>query len=147
MADIEDLVPLYRGFMQHESVRPPEDAELRRRLAILLASDTDEVLIARTATGEALAYLQQRYYVSVWRPGSDAYVEDVFVVEDARGRRIGERLMEAAIERARSRGALRISLDCNERNLRGRRLYERLGFQNPNSAWDGGRQLYYSRPL
>jgi ribosomal protein S18 acetylase RimI-like enzyme len=147
VADIRDLLPLYCGFMRHEGVQPPNDVELSSRLADLLASESDEILIARSSDGMALAFLQQRFYLSVWRPGRDAYIEDVFVREEARGRRIGELLLLAALENARARGALRISLDCNERNARARRLYERLDFQNPNTAWAGGRQLHYSRPL
>jgi ribosomal protein S18 acetylase RimI-like enzyme len=143
--DVDDLIPLYCGFMLHEAVQPPAEAELRRRLVRLLASETDEVLIARAPDGGALGYLQQRYFYSVWRPDRDAYIEDVFVVEEARGRRVGELLVVQALERARAHGGARICLDTNERNARARRLYERLGFENANPAWDNGRQIYYSR--
>jgi len=44
------------------------------------------VLIAHSDEGEPLGYLQQRYFLAVWRPAYDAFVEDVFVVEAARGR-------------------------------------------------------------
>jgi ribosomal protein S18 acetylase RimI-like enzyme len=146
--DISDLLPLYCGFMRHEGADPPNDGELRRRLTRLIASENDEVLIARSINGSApVGYLQQRYYLSVWRADRDAFIEDVFVVEGARGRRVGERLIGKALAQARRRGAARICLDCNERNVRGRRLYERLGFQNGNTAWDSAPQLYYSRLL
>jgi ribosomal protein S18 acetylase RimI-like enzyme len=145
--DIEDLLPLYQGFMRHESVEPPSDVELSRRLARLVKSESDEVFIARLDTGAAVAYLQQRYFFSVWRPDVDAYIEDVFVIEALRGRGIGEQLLRRALETAQERPARRICLDCNEQNLRGRRLYERLGFLNTNPAWGDARQLYYSRPL
>jgi ribosomal protein S18 acetylase RimI-like enzyme len=145
--DIRDLLALYCGFMRHEGVDPPDGSELRRRLTRLLTSEVDEVLIARSGNGAPVGYLQQRYYLSVWRPDRDAFIEDVFVVEDCRGRRVGERLVDEAFSCARRRGAARICLDCNERNVRGRRLYERLGFQNGNPAWEGAPQLYYSRLL
>jgi ribosomal protein S18 acetylase RimI-like enzyme len=146
-ADIDALISLYHGFMLHESAQPPADDEMGRRLGRLLASDSDEVLIARVPDGEPAGYLQQRYYFSVWRPDLDAYIEDVFVVEELRGRRVGERLVEGAFEAAKLRGVGRISLDTNVNNRRGRRLYERLGFQTENAAWDGGQQLFYSRLL
>ena len=145
--DVDDLMLLYCGFMEHEGVRPPPEAELRRRLERLLGSETDEVLIARAPDGIALGYLQQRYFYSVWRPERDAFIEDVFVVEEARGRRVGAQLVEAAFECAQARGVARICLDTNENNERGRRLYERLGFANGNAAWGGARQLFYSRLL
>jgi ribosomal protein S18 acetylase RimI-like enzyme len=145
--DIDALILLYSGFMRHESVEPPAPEELRRRLARLLASPTDEVLLALGPAGEPVGYLQQRYFFSVWRPGLDAYVEDVFVVEELRGRRVGEQLMQAAFEAARARGAQRICLDANANNERGRHLYERLGFQTGNPAWAGAQQLFYSKLL
>src|SRR6476620_4868851 len=122
-ADIGFLIPLYRGFMLHESVEPPPDEDLRGRLSRLLDSGSDEVLIA-WLDGEPVGYLQQRYYFSVWRPDLDAYIEDVFVVEEQRGRRVGERLVQAGFDAARQRGVRRISLDTNAKNHRGRRLYE-----------------------
>jgi hypothetical protein len=64
--DISDLLPLYCGFMRHEGADPPNDGELRRRLTRLIASENDEVLIARSINGSApVGYLQQRYYLSV----------------------------------------------------------------------------------
>ncbi len=145
--DVEDLIPLYRGFMLHEQVQPPPVDELRRRLRRLLASETDEVLLARAGDGAAAGYLQWRWFFSVWRPDLDAYIEDVFVAEPARGRGVGRRLVEQSLERARERGVARICLDTNERNRPARHLYEQLGFTNPNPAWDAGRQIYYSRLL
>ena len=143
--DVDDLIPLYAGFMLHEGIQPPDAGELRRRLARLLDSKTDDVLIARDRAGRALGYLQQRYYLSVWRPDRDAYIEDVFVVESSRGRGVGEALVRAGLQRAREHGAARICLDTNERNLRARQLYERLGFDNHHR--NGGSQLFYSRLL
>ena len=141
--DVEDLIPLYAAFMRHDGVQPPAADELRRRLTRLLGSATDEVLVAHDDGDRALGYLQQRYYYSVWRPDWDAYIEDLFVIEEARGRRVGEALLQAALQRAQAHGVARMCLDTSERNLRARRLYERLGFRNLN--WDGSSQIYYSR--
>ena len=146
-ADIDDLIPLYCGFMEHEGGTPPPDVELRRRLERLLACETDDVLIAYSEDGTPLGYLQQRYFFSVWRPELDAFIEDVFVVEAARGRRVGERLLDLAFARARERGVRRICLDTNENNHRGRALYERTGFGNRMPQWDNGREIFYSKYL
>jgi ribosomal protein S18 acetylase RimI-like enzyme len=147
VADIDDLIPLYRGFMLHEQDEPPPEPELRRRLERLLASASDDVLIAHAEDGTPLGYLQQRYFLSVWRPDHDAFIEDVFVVEAARGRRVGERLLDLAFARARERGVRRICLDTNENNHRGRALYERTGFHNRMPQWDNGREIFYSKYL
>jgi len=144
-ADVDDLIPLYCGFMEHEGDIPPPPAELRRRLERLLGCETDDVLIACSEDGTPLGYLQQRYFLSVWRADHDAFIEDVFVVEAARGRRVGERLLELAFALARERGVHRICLDTNENNHRGRALYERTGFKNLMPQWDNGREIFYSK--
>jgi len=69
-----------------------------------------------------------------WR----AQVEGVRVREDLRNRRIGTRLMEWAIGRARERGCRLVQLTSNKSRLDARRFYERLGF----SASHVGMKLY-----
>jgi ribosomal protein S18 acetylase RimI-like enzyme len=141
--DVAALAPLYRDFMLHESAVPPADVEIAERLERLLASESDQVLLARTH-GLAVGYLQLRYFWSVWRPRRDAFIEDLFVTEAFRARRIGEQLLAGALSQARGRDVERICLDTNENNARARSLYERLGFRNQSTAWQGGRQLFYS---
>lgn len=91
---------------------------------------------------------QLRFRPSVWTGTDDAWLEDVFVVEEARGGGAGRSLVEACIERARARGCRRIQLDANERNEGALRLYDSLGFSclRPE-RWDGGRDLYYTKWL
>jgi ribosomal protein S18 acetylase RimI-like enzyme len=71
-----------------------------------------------------------RYRFGIWRAGVDCLVEDVFVIEDARGSGLGRALMDAAIARARERGARRMELDTSDRNAPAIALYESLGFVN-----------------
>src|SRR5690606_35611479 len=57
-----------------------------------------------------------------------AEIEAVRVASSARGQRIGERLIEAAIQRARSRGCRLVQLTTNKSRVDAQRFYERLGF-------------------
>jgi hypothetical protein len=59
-----------------------------------------------------------------------------------RGRRVGARLLDASIGRARTRGCRVLGLDTNERNEDALRLYRRAGFTAERSRWGGGRQLW-----
>lgn len=61
--------------------------------------------------------------------GLKAWIEDVVVDEAARGKRIGELLCQAALERAKAEGAHKVDLTTRPYRESANRLYERMGFQ------------------
>ena len=69
------------------------------------------------------------------------------------GRRLGlgAKLVEMAIERARSRGCDVVTLDTNERNLGAIAFYKRLGFRfsytHTTTEITGGREVLLDKPL
>ena len=60
--------------------------------------------------------------------GVRAWIEDVVVDEDSRGQGIGERLVQAAIERAKTAGAITVDLTSRPSREAANRLYRRCGF-------------------
>lgn len=60
-------------------------------------------------------------------PGTVTLVA-MYVVPQARGRRIGERLVQAVLDEAADRGASRVVLQVTSKNDPAIRLYERMGF-------------------
>ena len=88
---------------------------------------------------------QLRYRWSVWTGADDCWLEDLYVRESARGRGLGRKLVEAAVERARSRGCRRIELDVNEENEAAVALYVSAGFTTEPKP--PGRTLFVSRRL
>jgi len=60
--------------------------------------------------------------------GVRAWIEDVVVDEKARGHGVGEALNRAALERARSLGAITVDLTSRPSREAANRLYKRLGF-------------------
>jgi ribosomal protein S18 acetylase RimI-like enzyme len=56
-------------------------------------------------------------------------LNDLYVEADVRGQRVGERLIERAVQLAKESGAKGIQLETAHTNTSGQRLYERLGFQ------------------
>jgi GNAT superfamily N-acetyltransferase len=94
----------------------------------------DEYLLAAVGDRPADGVLQLRYRPSVWTDADDAWIEDVFVRESARGAGLGRALVEQAIERARQRGCMRIELDVDEGNAPARALYASLGFSDDLKA-------------
>ena len=60
--------------------------------------------------------------------GLRAWIEDVVVDESARGKGVGHRMNEAAIEYARKAGAKTVDLTSRPSREVANRLYQRLGF-------------------
>ncbi len=60
--------------------------------------------------------------------GVRAWIEDVVVDQGARGHGVGEALNRAALDRARSLGAITVDLTSRPSREAANRLYKRLGF-------------------
>jgi len=64
---------------------------------------------------------------STWMGRPGAYVQDLFVAEKFRGLKVGERLLRALAQEARSRGGAYIELAVDTGNVAAQRFYERIG--------------------
>lgn len=60
--------------------------------------------------------------------GIRAVIEDVVVDENTRGKGIGRKLTEAAIEKARTAGAGNINLTSHPSRVAANQLYQKMGF-------------------
>jgi ribosomal protein S18 acetylase RimI-like enzyme len=120
---------------------PSENAFLASVERLLEDRDTEYLLAAPDDDSPPAGVLQLRFRFSVWKAAPDAWIEDLYVREDARRAGVGDALMTLAAERARERGARRIELDTNEDNAAALALYERHGF-SPRSKGGPGRDLF-----
>jgi len=71
------------------------------------------------------------FHLSTWARTSYCYLEDLYVAPAARGRGVGEALIEAVYRAADDRGATRTYWVTEETNEGARRLYDRLAMQAP----------------
>ncbi len=55
-------------------------------------------------------------------------LNDLYIIPEARGKRIGEKLIERALEHAKQSGATGVVLETAHTNVSGQKLYERMGF-------------------
>ncbi|MGF0538935.1 N-acetyltransferase family protein [Agrobacterium sp. ES01] len=67
---------------------------------------------------------------STWRGERGVYVQDLFVEEAFRGRRVGERLLCEAARRGRRKGARYLRLSVDVENTKAQSFYERLGISH-----------------
>ena len=79
--------------------------------------------------------------------GRDALLEDLFVVESARGPAWGARCSSDAVTEARERGCRRIELDVNDNNAAALALYRSLGFDNRDDRYGDVNLFMRLRPV
>lgn len=120
--DDELLAAMQRLVPQLSSSSPPPD---RTRLTEIVESPACHLLLARDGS----AVLGSMTLVVFPIPtGIRAWIEDVVVDSDARGRGVGEALNRRAIEIALERGARTVDLTSRPKREAANRLYKRLGF-------------------
>jgi GNAT superfamily N-acetyltransferase len=94
------------------------------------ASDPIEGLMAWEGE-RALGLVQYLLHASTWNMGGNVYLQDLFVVPEARGKRIGRRLIAAVTAVSKAKGAAVLYWQTEEFNGTARRLYERVAKRAP----------------
>jgi len=127
MAAFERLVPQLSS-----SGRKPSRDEITQIVespatVLYIARDPDRQGAQGGSQGEIVGTLTLAMYRIP--TGLKAWIEDVVVDESARGKRIGELLCLAAIERAKAAGAKGVDLTSRPSREAANRLYQRMGFQ------------------
>jgi GNAT superfamily N-acetyltransferase len=79
----------------------------------------------------ALGLVQYFLHPSTWNMGGNVYLQDLFVVPESRGKRIGRRLIAAVTEASKAKGAGVLYWQTEEFNGTARRLYERVAKRAP----------------
>jgi ribosomal protein S18 acetylase RimI-like enzyme len=102
---------------------PPTLEHLQR----VVASPANTVFVARDDRGALVGSLTLTIFMTPG--GTIGWIEDVVVDEAARGRGIGEALVQAGVARARALGARQIDLHSGNHRQAAIRLYQRVGFK------------------
>ena len=140
--EAEAIASLLVEFRDHNGGDwPSANAFLASVERLLEDLDTEFLLATPDDDSPPGGVLQLRFRFSVWKAAPDAWLEDLFVREQARRAGVGDALVSLALERARERGAKRVELDTNEDNAPALALYERHGF-SARSKGGTGRDLF-----
>lgn len=143
-ADAPTFGRLLHAFNAEFGEPTPEPEVFAERAAPLIESG--ELIVLFVGQGPE-GFAQLRFRPSIYTGALDAYLEEFYVAPEHRGRGLGRALLEAAMERARERGAARIELNTGEMDVAARHLYESAGFTNREGGPDGPPMLYYERDL
>ena len=125
-ADLDDLVPLFQGYLDFyrrqapdESVREFLDARLRLGQSVVFLACLDGKAIGFTQLYPAFASLSLK---------PNWILNDLYVLPDARGHGSAAALMEAARQLAVDTGACELFQQTARDNEVAQKLYRRLGY-------------------
>lgn len=143
-ADGGDIARLLHDFNTEFGEPTPAVSWLTASVARLIAAGEITVLLAGEGPdGIALFRLRP----ALWAEGSEAYLQELYVVPALRGQGIGRALLEATMAAVREAGATGIDLNTGETDRAARALYESSGFTNREGSPDGPAMLFYEREL
>lgn len=107
---------------------PFDAGEVTPMLADLLRDAAHLVLVAEE-DGDVVGYVNANFRPQLHHLAAVGTIDELVVDEGSRGRRIGERLVEAVLEEGRRRGADTVEVATHERRERARSFYRRCGFE------------------
>jgi len=145
-ADLKSLAALYVSFRDSLQRATPTIEEFEGRLERLLILPEVRIFMAEV-DAIPVGYTFLRHLDSAWVAGKECLIEDLFVLETHRGKRIAQTLIVAGLADARGRGCSSASLDTNEKNEASNAVYRKLGFTCARARWAGGRQIRYDLKL
>jgi GNAT superfamily N-acetyltransferase len=128
--DLAELLGLMRGYCDFYAVAPSDAALLAMSQALIADPAQEGVqLIARDDDGEraAVGFATIFWSWSTLGAGRIGVMNDLFVLPAARGRGVGERLIDGCLERCRDHGASVLCWQTALDNHRAQALYDRVG--------------------
>jgi ribosomal protein S18 acetylase RimI-like enzyme len=143
--EVASIAGLMARFRDHLGKAGPPDDEIHASVERILADPGGEFLLGAADEGEPLGICQLRYRWSVWTSAEDCWLEDLYVLPDARRFGLGRALVDEAVASAVERGCMRIELDVDEDNDPALALYRGAGFSLQSKG--RGRTLLAGRGL
>lgn len=134
-ADFDQWLPLWDGYNRFYGRSGPTAlpaATTRTTWSRFLDDDEPVHALVAESRGTLLGLAHYLFHRSTTRIESTCYLQDLYVVEAARGLGVGAALIDATHARARDAGAARLYWQTHESNAVARALYdkvaERTGF-------------------
>ena len=132
--DLPELLTLMRGYCDFYEVAPSDEALMAMSRALIADPAREGLqLIARDEQGTAIGFATIFWSWSTTRAARIGVMNDLYVAPSGRGRGVAEQLIEACVERVRSRGGALLSWQTAPDNHRAQAVYDRIGARR--SQW------------
>lgn len=123
------------GFLESlDSLKTASNISKEKAVAILkkITANPDHVIFVAALDGKIIGattlIIEQKF---IHDGGLVGHIEDVVVSKEHEGRGIGFKIMQTALEYAKSQGCYKTILDCDDKV---RPFYERLGFKRHSNG-------------
>lgn len=126
--DLDALLPLVRDYHAFEGIEL-DDAARARGIAGLLDDERAGGVWWIRADGTRVGYLALCVGYSLEFGGRDGFLDEFYLLPEARGRGTGRAALAAALDAARALGIRALHLEVGRDNERARQLYAALGFE------------------
>ena len=141
--DLADILALYHD-LNPEDVRAT--AEQREQTFQIMLDQPGLTILLGFLAGEAVATLTLVIVPNLTRGcASYAMIENVVTLSSRRGRGIGKRMMENAIDRCWDAGCFKVMLLSGAQNHNAHRFYETLGFKTTKTGFEMRQPAYATR--
>ena len=126
--DLEELLPLMRGYADFYEVSPT-DAQLLSLSRALIADPSREGVqfIARDGSGRAIGFATVFWLWSTLSASRVGLMNDLFVAPEARGTGAADALIECCRRACLEQGATRLTWQTAKDNARAQKVYDRVG--------------------
>jgi GNAT superfamily N-acetyltransferase len=128
-SDLPAVMPLLRCYCDFYEADPSDEGLERMAHAVIAAPEGEAFLIIATeaSSGEVVGFAACGWKWSSLRTARIVVLEDLFVVERARGRGHADMLIEATADVARRQGAPMVTWLTAPDNRRAQAVYDRVG--------------------
>ncbi|HEY5648083.1 MAG TPA: GNAT family N-acetyltransferase [Nitrospiria bacterium] len=126
------------GWFEKVNAEPLESlrSRIQKTIEESLNEDRHMIWVAEESNGTVVGYLAFHWNPSLKHPGPEGYLSEIFVREDRRGKGVGKKLVDTAVEEGRRRGCYRLT--TNNRRMREsyiRKYFSKSGWrERPDSA-------------
>ncbi|HWS90863.1 MAG TPA: GNAT family N-acetyltransferase [Pyrinomonadaceae bacterium] len=126
-SDADALVEMMRGLYEHDR-SPFDESAHRAALALLFESDAHALAYLLLSGAEVAGYVVITFGFSLEFRGRDAFIDELFVKDEFRGRGLGGEAIRFAEGVCRERGVRALHLEVDRENARAQSVYRRAGF-------------------
>jgi GNAT superfamily N-acetyltransferase len=127
-ADLDELLPLMRGYCEFYEVAPSDEELLAMSRKLIANPELEGVqLIARDDDGTAVGFATVFWTWQTLSASRLGVMNDLFVAEGARGGGHADALIAECAERCRAHGATDLAWQTARTNERAQAVYDRVG--------------------
>jgi GNAT superfamily N-acetyltransferase len=133
--DLDDLAPLFAAYRQFYIDHSPQYAhcpqsteEARAFLAERLVLGDSRLYLARDTAGKAIGFTQVFVNFSSMDLCRSWVLNDLFVLPEQRGQKLGEALLTHVEREAKATGVGILTMQTSPENVTAHRLYQKMGY-------------------